>query len=97
MRGGLGLSLDLQLLVNVGVDYVTSEDIVLKGVTETPPRRQLYVDLIASLHVQHDNLKAHTGAITKSVNKKFDLQFKCQIVEFACGKHVCTHASFTLV
>lgn len=60
------MSLDLQLLINVGVDYVTSKDIVLKVVTELPPGHQLHVDLIASLHVQHDDLKAHTVAIIKS-------------------------------
>lgn len=45
-------------LINVGVDHVTSKDIVLQVVTELPPGHQLHVDLIASLHLQHDNLTA---------------------------------------
>lgn len=66
------------LLINVGVQYVTSKDVVLQVFTELPPGHQLHVDLIASLHLQHHNLKASTVnsvmfhvAVKKSSHKAF--------------------------
>lgn len=58
------------LLIKVGVDDVTGKDVVLQVVTELPPRRQLHVDLIAPLHLQHDNLKADTVSIIEMKSLK---------------------------
>lgn len=85
-------------LINVGVDHVTSKDIVLQVVTELPPGHQLHVDLIASLHLQHDNLTAYTVAITKSCKTCpiFHLVCNCNTgsLKSVCSKHLCNHVTF---
>lgn len=41
----------------VGIDHVTGEDVEVELIAEFPPRHQLHVDLVASLHLQYDHLQ----------------------------------------
>lgn len=50
------------LLLIVGVQYVTSKDIILQICAELPPGHQLQVDLVASLHRQCHSLRKETDS-----------------------------------
>lgn len=43
-----------------GIDDVAGEDVVVELVAELPPRQQLHVDLVSSLHLQQDHLEQQT-------------------------------------
>lgn len=58
-RSNMGALKLHQLVVHLGVNNVAAEAVELQMVAELPAGGQLHVHLVATLHFQHNNLRAH--------------------------------------